>query len=1064
MNNKYKWSNKDTTTLKLCLILIIVFISFESKIMGIYNNQILSILSEVEENVLPFILILITSISYCIFKFSNWYVNKVFTPYRYLISIGCLLIVYIYYRWITKQYMASPNYCGIGLSDILVFFLIVITVYRGYINIKQVVTSNSNTQKLNIDYCPDFSIQEQKDDLLKLNQKIKQVKLRIDSLSVESHGSTSIGIIGKWGQGKSSFLNLLKEQYDKDSNENVIINFNPRYSKDLKSIPFDFFELLISKLKTYNIEFSNTFKEYLNAIKVIDKTRILEALTSSPVFLDKELTKDNLNDEFKKIGKKIIVFIDDLDRLQADEIIEIFKILDYTASFSNIVFITAYDKDYVNGILDTRYHKAESFFSDKFFNKEIFLPPIGKDIIYKYLSEKIEQSFDKSTDEFEKVKNTLYIRESIIHKVFLSLRDVKRFLNIFVYRYHKLKGYLDFNDLFLLYILKSKWYDFYLFIYREYFNIYDKWILDEAKSGTLENKIIKNYLTLDTNESNALKKHKDLVESILKGINFLETSPNNQKVLFENYFQEYEEDNDYKLTYKYIERFVNKEFSSIKLEIDWYFDKSKYNELCKFVGHLDLDNITSKSNLENYLDLLIYINTRSNNEQGTYFQLLKFFDKKDPIVISFKQRLDINDDNYKSLLLEKLYKGYPYYPIKFIRNLISKLFPSEQLEGEITISRVVENYEILRLSKSYFEDYLKENPIFKKRHLDILYVCIEDIRRDLHRIIKLDEEICAKVEKLIRYNPSEYFKIALSYQHDEVYLEPFYLQLFKSNENFECFISDKKYDNIENVNLVRNYWLLYKNNEYKSISFNGFESMEQKINKEFKTEIKQLEQILKLKERFVEIEINNLNEFLKEVSKITKASKYFTPSNARAFCLKKTTNVEKTLEGLKKIKELILDAQSTKYSNFINIVVLHDLKYYQVRKLKLDGMGNLDDIIEAVEKVNVEKKISMRIVDKLQFSDELESLCYSNLEPSLNRFDESSFNINQQDIVINTDDNSFDFYDVDFEVIGGFDSDINDKPITIKVKVNGYGNYKLDENGNVKEIYDLKIDNHLQWT
>ncbi|MCS4238683.1 putative KAP-like P-loop ATPase [Myroides gitamensis] len=1062
MNNKYKWSNKDTITLKLCLILIIVFISFESKIMGIYNKEILSVLSEVEENVLPFVLILITSIAYCIFKFSNWHTNKVFTPYRYLISVGCFVITYIYYRWITKQYIAYPNYCGIGLSDLLVFLLIVITVYRGYINLKQVLIPNSNVEKSNIDYCPDFSIQEQKYDLLKLDQKIKQVKLRIDNLSVESHGSTSIGIIGKWGQGKSSFLNLLKEQYDKDGNENVIINFNPRYSKDLKSIPFDFFELLISKLKTYNIEFSNTFKEYLNAIKVIDKTRILEALTSSPVFLDKELTKDNLNTEFRKIGKKIIVFIDDLDRLQADEIIEIFKILDYTASFSNVVFITAYDKDYVNGILDTRYHKAESFFSDKFFNKEIFLPPIGKDIIYKYLNEKIEQSFDKSTDEFEKIMNTLYIRENIIHKVFLSLRDVKRFLNIFIYRYHKLKGYLDFNDLFLLFILKSKWYDFYLFVYREYFNIYDEWILDKAtanqKSEPLENRIIKNYLALDTNESNALKKHKDLVESILKEINFLETSRNNQKVLFENYFQEYEEDNDYKLTYKYIERFVNKEFSSIKLEIDWYFDKKKYNELCKFVGHFDLNNITSKSNLENYLDLLIYINTRSNNEQGTYFQLLKFFDKKDSNVISFKQNFEISDDNYKSLILEKLYIGYPHYPIKFIRNLISKLFPSEQLEGEITITQVVENHEILTLSKRYFEDYLKENPIFKKGHLDILYVCIEDIRRDFHRNIKLDEEICAKVEKLIRYNPSEYFKIALSYLHNEVYIEPFYTQLFKSNENFERFISDKMYDNIENANLVRNYWLLYKNNEYKSVSFNGFESMEQKINKEFKTEIKQLEQILKLKERFIEIEINNLNEFLKEVSEITKVSKFFTPSNAREFCVKATTNVEKVLDGLKKIKELILEAQSTKYSNFINIVVLQDLKYYQVRKLKLDGMENFDDIIQTVEKVKEEKKISIEILDKLQTSVEFVSLCYNNLEPSLNRIDEASFSIDFQDLVINIGDNSFDFYGGKFDVIGGLDSDINDKPIRVKVKVTGSGNYKLNENGNVKEVYNLEID------
>ncbi|MEJ5054635.1 KAP family P-loop NTPase fold protein [Sphingobacterium sp. MYb382] len=1067
MNTKYKWSNKDTTTLRICFILIIVFISFESKILDIYNNEILSVLSEVEENSLPCIFVLVTSIAYCIFKFRNWHANKVFTPYRYLVSTGCFVIIYVYYRWITKQYIAYPNYYGIGLSDLLVFLLAMIMFCRSYINIKEVVKPNRNIKKSNIDYCPDFSIQKQKDDLLKLDHKIKQVKLRIDSLSVDSHGSTSIGVVGKWGQGKSSFLNLLKEQYDKDGNENVIVNFNPRYSKDLNSIQFDFFELLISKLKKYNVAFSNNFKEYLNAIKVIDKTKILEALFNTPVFLDKELTKDNLNSEFKKIGKRIIVFIDDLDRLQANEIIEVFKILDYTASFSNIVFITAYDKDYINGVLDNRYHKAENYFSDKFFNKEIFLPPVNKDVIYNYLYTKIEQKFDKSTDEFEKIKNTLYLNKNIIHKVFLSLRDVKRFLNIFTYRYSNLGENLDSNDLFLLYILKSKWYDFYLFIYREYHNIHNEWtqenLIKKGKNISVEDKILSNYFDLDTDESNTLKKHQNVIKLILEGLNFIETSRNSQPIFFENYFQEYENESDYKLTYKYMMRFINEEFCSIKLEIDWYFDEDKYNELCTFVGHRDLNDITSRSDLEYYLELLIYINAKSNNEQSTYFQLLKFFNKEDAFVKFFKKNVGISDMDYKALLLDKVCLGYPYYPIRFIRNLISKLFPFQQENGELMIVSVVENQDILTITRKYFEDYLIENPVFKKGHLDILYICIRDIKMDSNRSITLDKETCTKVEKLIRQDPTEYFNIALSYQHNEVYIEPFYLQIFGSHENFERFIIDNQYDNINNVILVRNYWKLFKNNAYKPVLFNSFGSIKQKLDNEFQLEMRQIDEINKLKRRFDEIEENNLKEFFTEISVITKGSKYFKPSDAKTFCLKNTTNVEKILEGLKDIERLIQDVQSAEYNQFLKIDLLQSLEYYEVRKLKLDGIGNLNDIIQSVEMAKEEKRISMGIVEKLQLSHELESLCYNNLVPSLNRFEESLFSINPQDIDIYTYNSSFDFFDGKFEVIGGLDSNINYKLIPIIVKVSGSGSYKLDKNGNIEEIYNLKIDNQLQW-
>lgn len=947
LKEKYRWSNRDTTTLKIWLILIIVFISFESLILNVFDNKILSFISFAEASILPFILVLVASITYCIFKFCNWYTNKVFTPYRYLISLSFLISIYTYYRWITKQYVSYPNYSDFGAIDLIVLALICIILFRFFLNMLLINSIKNPNTELIKDYFEDFPIRTKNSDLLMLEEKVNQVKSRIDQLSMNSQGSTSIGIIGKWGQGKSSFLALLYEKYQ-NQQQNVIVNFNPRYSKDIQSIQFDFFELLISK----NVASSDTFNKYLNAIKVIDKTRIIEALSNSPIFHDKELTKGNLNSELKKNKKKIIVFIDDLDRLQAEEIIEVFKILDYTASFSNIVFVTAFDKDYINGILDAKYHKAENYFSDKFFNKEIFLAPIGKDIIYNYLYGKLQESFDKSTDEFDKISATLYLNKDIISKVFLTLRDVKRFLNIFTYRYLKLKGFLDFNDLFLLYILKSKWYDFYLFLYRECYNIHDEWSLDtyinESNKISVEDKILEKYFELETAESYALQKHKSLIKSILEKLSFIKTSRNEQPVIFENYFQEYEGDAAYKLTHRYIERFVNKELNSIKSEIDWYFDEKKFNELCLFIGNFDISTIGNKDQLANYLALLIYINSRSDNHQSTYFQLLKFFNKEDTNVKEIKQIIEISDEDYKKLLLEELDLEYPYYPKVFIRNLISKLFPSQQTDGEIIISSLVTNHEILKLTKKYFEDYCKKNQTFKKGHLDILYNCIEDIKMDLDRKIILDKEICTKVEKLIRQDPTEYFKILLNSQYEEVYIESFYLQIFESNEEFEKFMMDEQYDNIDNINLVRNYWKLYKNNGYKPLSFDNLGSVKQKIDNEFRNEIKQLDQIFKLKKEFEEVE-SNISSFLNEVPEIGKENKYLKPEDVLSFCSKHTIDIDILLKNLKKIKELINKAHSTEFSYFPRIKILDDLKYYEVIKLKLDETGSLNDFLDNVK-------------------------------------------------------------------------------------------------------------------
>ncbi|WP_332913095.1 KAP family P-loop NTPase fold protein [Algoriphagus boritolerans] len=52
-----------------------------------------------------------------------------------------------------------------------------------------------------------------------------------------------VGIYGKWGEGKSSVLNFMKEELDKDS-DIVIIDFNPWLFSDEKQLLMSFFGVL----------------------------------------------------------------------------------------------------------------------------------------------------------------------------------------------------------------------------------------------------------------------------------------------------------------------------------------------------------------------------------------------------------------------------------------------------------------------------------------------------------------------------------------------------------------------------------------------------------------------------------------------------------------------------------------------------------------------------------------------------------------------------------------------------------------------------------------------------
>ncbi|MVX37190.1 P-loop NTPase fold protein, partial [Myroides sp. LoEW2-1] len=126
----------------------------------------------------------------------------------------------------------------------------------------------------------------------------------------------SIGIVGKWGYGKSSYLALLEKRILKEEQKYILVKFNPRHSKSIETIQFDFFQAFFEELKEYDSRFSKSFNNYLKAIQIIDTNNLIDSIQNGfNAFLDVESEKDIINLAIQRINKKIIVIIDDLDRL-----------------------------------------------------------------------------------------------------------------------------------------------------------------------------------------------------------------------------------------------------------------------------------------------------------------------------------------------------------------------------------------------------------------------------------------------------------------------------------------------------------------------------------------------------------------------------------------------------------------------------------------------------------------------------------------------------------------------------------------------------------------------------
>lgn len=149
--------------------------------------------------------------------------------------------------------------------------------------------------------------------------------------------------------------------------------------------------------------------------------------------------KDNLCEKLNNYSKNIVVIIDDIDRLEKEEILQILKLIKNTADFPRIVFLIALDENIVHSKLISDFTLPDNDKSikiiDKFIQAPIYLPEnldndiyeiliksINQEVLTKIATKNVEFSWDSG--EFQK-----FFFNNNLCKVIKNIRDVVRLIN-----------------------------------------------------------------------------------------------------------------------------------------------------------------------------------------------------------------------------------------------------------------------------------------------------------------------------------------------------------------------------------------------------------------------------------------------------------------------------------------------------------------------------------------------------------------------------------------------------------------------------------------------------------
>lgn len=293
-----------------------------------------------------------------------------------------------------------------------------------------------NTKGMGITDMPCTSEEE---DLLEISKYVKGLGKFIR----ECQTPMSIAIQGDWGTGKTSTLNLLKKnlEADKDTNGIKCVFFNTwQYSQ------FNMEDSLYVSFVHNLVKQCGGNDEILRTVAGFGKLAFFKAIdwkfgTNASEILDgfEKAKKDQmesvskLQEDFaklvKKTGKRLVIFIDDLDRLNPEVAVELLEIIKLFVNVENSIFVLAIDYEVV--VKGVRKKYGENLSEEKcrnFFDKIIQLP--FKMPVERYnLTELVRKAVQEQTHMTDEGVNI--VAEFISDVMGTNPRTFKRLVNAF---------------------------------------------------------------------------------------------------------------------------------------------------------------------------------------------------------------------------------------------------------------------------------------------------------------------------------------------------------------------------------------------------------------------------------------------------------------------------------------------------------------------------------------------------------------------------------------------------------------------------------------------------------
>ncbi|EEW1498315.1 AAA family ATPase [Escherichia coli O75:H38/H55] len=254
-----------------------------------------------------------------------------------------------------------------------------------------------------------------------------------------------LALYGPWGSGKSTVLSYVRHFLEQRTEEEqpTIVTFNPWWFSGQDNLARAFLGQMQAVLPAKSEKFKKLgdllgdFAEGVGGL--IDLSGMTGGAGSKFGKLIGMVTKRKpkdvpaLKSEISKVlqdaGKRILIVIDDIDRLTPEETRQLFTVIKALADFPNVIYLLAFDREVASQAIEQQSGMPGERYLEKIIQVPFELPPIDRVALRAALFKRLDDVLRDTSDGLFDHSYWTNVFHSGLDPLFQVPRDIVRFTN-----------------------------------------------------------------------------------------------------------------------------------------------------------------------------------------------------------------------------------------------------------------------------------------------------------------------------------------------------------------------------------------------------------------------------------------------------------------------------------------------------------------------------------------------------------------------------------------------------------------------------------------------------------